>query len=82
MPGKFDKFKEIFSIASTVAKPFVPGGAGSVLDAVNSGLNKGGASNASATAIKELATRVDEYNGQQDAAIIALHERVKALESK
>lgn len=76
--SKFDKFKEIFAIASTVAKPFVPGGAGSGLDAVNNGLNKGGASNASSEAIRQLA----KDNDEQTQAILALHERVKALESK
>ena len=78
MPGKFDKFKEIFNIASTVAKPFVPGGANSVLDAVNNGLNKGNPSPASADAIKKLA----QDNDEQTQAILALHERVKALEAK
>ena len=77
MSDKFKKFKDIFGVASKIAKPFVPGGAGSILEKVNEGLNGGNSSNSSVTAIKELATRVDEYNDQQDQAIIALHERLK-----
>ena len=73
-----DKFREIFAIAAPIAKPFVPGAAGSVLDAINKGLNNGGASNASAEALRKLAADNDE----QTQAIIALHERVKALEAK
>lgn len=77
MPGKFDKFKSIFGTVAPIAKPFIPGAAGSILERVNAGLNGGNSSTSSATAIKELATRVDEYNEQQDQAIIALHERLK-----
>jgi hypothetical protein len=76
--SKFGKFKEILSIGSAVAKPFVPGSVGKVLDAVNGQLEKGGASAASSDAIKQLAADNDE----QTAAILALHERVKALEAK
>lgn len=76
--SKFGKFKDILAIGSEVAKPFVPGGVGKVLDAVNGHLNKGGASPASAESLKQIAADNDE----QTQAILALHERVKALEAK
>lgn len=72
------KFKDILAIGSAVAKPFVPGVAGSVLDAVNNHLSKGGASDASAAAAKAIAADNDE----QTRAILALHERVKVLEKR
>jgi hypothetical protein len=74
--GKLDKFKQIFAAAEPLAKPFVPGGVGNVLDVVNGALNKGAPSPASADAIKQLA--VD--NDQQTQAILALHARLKAAE--
>ncbi len=82
--SKFDKFKDIFAMVEPLAKPFVPGGVGSVLDKVNAGLNsasQGGTSDA----IKHLA----EDNDQQTQAILALtqvvadlKDRVAALEAK
>ena len=72
--SKFDKFRDILAIGSAVAKPFVPGGVSSVLDAVNGQLSKGGASTASADSIKQLATDNDE----QTKAILALHARNEA----
>lgn len=75
--SKFDKFKEIFKVGSAVSRPFVPGGVGSILDAVNKGLaDKDDPANAQA--ITDLARDNDE----QTQAILALHERVKALEAK
>jgi hypothetical protein len=78
--SKFGKFKEIFGIGSAIAKPFVPGAAGSILDAVTKGLDSTGnpASGKTADAIKQLAADNDE----QTQAILALHERIKILEAK
>lgn len=76
--SKLGKFKEILAIGSAVAKPFVPGQVGSVLDAVNGHLNQGGASAASSEAIKQIAA----HNDEQDTVILALHERLKILEAK
>lgn len=78
--SKFDKFKEILSIGSAVAKPFVPGAAGTALSAVTAAINAhpDKPSDASAAALKKLA----EDNDEQTAAILALHERVKVLEAK
>lgn len=78
--SKFGKFKDIFKVGSAIAKPFVPGAAGSILDAVTKGLESTGntASSTSADAIKQLAADNDE----QTQAILALHERIKILESK
>jgi hypothetical protein len=76
--SKFSKFKEILAIGSAVAKPFVPGQVGSVLDAVNGHLNKGGINGPLPDALKNLAADNDE----QTQAILALHERVKVLEAK
>lgn len=76
--SKFNKFKDILAIGSAVAKPFVPGGVGKVLDEVNDTLGSRRVSPASADAIKQLAADNDE----QTQAILALHERVKALEAR
>jgi hypothetical protein len=74
--SKFGKLKEILSIGSAVAKPFVPGAAGSILEQVSGALNKEHSTDA-AEAVSKLAAKVDEYNAEQDAAIVALHERLK-----
>lgn len=78
--SKFNKFKDILAIGSAVAKPFVPGGVGSVLDAVNKTLHTEGnpASGKIADSLKQLAADNDE----QTAAILTLHERLKAVEAK
>jgi len=83
--SKLSKFKDILGIATAVAKPFVPGAAGSVLEAVNGHLNKGGLSGELPEAIK----RLGEDNDEQTQAILALHERnedqerrLKAIEAK
>jgi len=76
--SKFGKFKDIFKIGSGVAKVFVPGGVGKVLDVVNQGLDNDDASIANADALKALAADNDE----QTQAILALHERLKILEAK
>lgn len=81
------KFKDIFKIGAAVAKPFVPGAAGSVLDAVTKGLDTQGnpASGKTVEVIKQIAADNDE----QTRAILALHERnedqerrIKALEKR
>ena len=74
--SKFGKFKDVFNTVSPFVTPFVPGSVGSILDKVSGGLN--GSSPASADAIKQIAADNDE----QTQAILALHERVKALEAK
>lgn len=73
--SKFDKFKQILSVGSVVAKPFLPGAAGSILEQVNGMVNDPHKS--TDDAVKALAEKVDEYNNQQDQAILALHERLK-----
>lgn len=75
--SKFNRFKEILAIGSAVAKPFVPGGVNSVLDAVNKGIaDKSDPKNESV--LKTLA----EVNDQQSEAILRLHERLKKLEGR
>lgn len=71
--SKLGKFKEIFAIGSAAAaKPFVPGAAGSVLDAVTKGIaDKGDPKNEQV--LKDMAA----HNDEQDRAILALHERLK-----
>jgi hypothetical protein len=76
--SKFSKFKEILAIGSAVAKPFVPGQVGSVLDAVNGHLHKGGIAGPLPDALKKIAADNDE----QTEAILALHARLKAVETK
>lgn len=78
--SKFGKFKEIIAAAAPIAKPFVPGAAGSVLDIVTKTIaeHQSPPSGASAEAFAKLSAIVDE----QTAAILALHERVKVLEAK
>lgn len=73
--GKFDKFKKILDVSSVIAKPFLPGVAGSMLDQVNNVVNN--PHQTSDDAVKTLAKEVDEYNHEQDLAILALHERLK-----
>lgn len=69
------KLKDILKIGTAVSRPFVPGAAGSVLDAVNASIqDKGDVANEGA--LKALAARVDE----QEHAILVLHERLKKLE--
>lgn len=80
--SKFDKFREILDIAGPMAKPFLPGGAGTVLDAVTKGLDSHASppSGASSDAIKQLAKRLDDDDArlnEQEQAILALHERLK-----
>lgn len=71
------KFSKIFKIGAGIAKPFVPGIAGSALDVVsNSIADHGDPKNEGA--LKALAADNDE----QTAAILALHERVEALENR
>lgn len=79
--SKFSKFKEIFSVVAPIAKPFVPGAAGTVLDAVTKGMAanpQSPPSPASADAIKQLAADNDE----QTQAILVLHDRIKVLEKR
>lgn len=75
--SKFDSILKAVKIGSGVAKVFVPGAAGSVLDAVNKGLD-----NASDPATAELLKTIAKDNDEQTQAILALHERVKKLEGK
>ncbi len=75
--SKFENVLKAVKIGSGVAKVFVPGAAGSVLDAVNKGLEK-----ADDPATAELLKTIAKDNDEQTQAILALHERVKKLESK
>lgn len=84
--GKFDfnKFRDILKIGTGIGKQFAPGAVGSILDVVNKGLNDKN-DPANEEAIKALAVDNDSQNEQinsMTAAILALHERIKKLESK
>lgn len=71
------KLGDIFKIGAGVAKPFIPGVGGSILDAVTKSLNdKDDPENREA--LITLAHRCDEL----EAAVLVLHERVKKLEKK
>ena len=78
--SKLDKLKEILAVAGPLAKPFLPGAAGSILDVVTKGLEAHGdpASGASTDAIKQLAA----VNDTQTQAILILNDRIAALEAK
>lgn len=83
--SKLGKFKMIVGVATGLAKPFVPGAAGTLLDVVNGTLNGGTSSPTSATALTQIAADNDE----QTEAILAMHARqedfdarLKALEGK
>jgi hypothetical protein len=78
--GKFDKFKDILAIGTALGKPFIPGAAGTALDAVNQALHGGQdkPSAASSDAIKQLAADNDE----QTKAILSMFEYVKKLEAR
>ncbi len=71
------KFSDIFKIGSAIGKQFLPPAGGTILDVVNEQLEKNAPSNA-ADAVVALA----KNDHDQDVAILALHERLKALESK
>jgi hypothetical protein len=80
--GKLDKFKKALEIGTGVAKVFVPGAAGSVLDAVNKSLNNEN-DPANADAIKALG----KDNAEQDEVLrlltnelVTLRKRVEKLE--
>lgn len=82
--SKFDSILKAVKIGSGVAKVFVPGAVGKVLDEVNKGLEDKN-DPANEAAIKALANKVVELeadNNEQTQAILALHERVKRLENK
>lgn len=73
----FGKFAKIFKTASGMAKPFVPGAAGSVLDIVNKSIaNPHDEHNIEG--LQALAEHVEEM-GQ---AILILNDRLEALENK
>ncbi len=73
--SKFDSILKAVKIGSGVAKVFVPGAVGKVLDEVNKNLES---DPTNTKAIEALA----KDNDDQTAAIMALHERVKRLENK
>ncbi len=83
--SKFDKFKDIFNMVEPLAKPFVPGVAGSILDKVNAGLNNGGVNGPLPDSIKHIA---DETDQTQQALLALTHvvadqnERLAKLEAK
>lgn len=73
--SKFDSILKAVKIGSGVAKVFVPGAVGKVLDEVNKNLES---DPTNTKAIEALA----KDNDDQTAALLALHERVKRLEAK
>jgi hypothetical protein len=79
MSNKKSKFREILKIGSAVAKPFVPGSVGSILDAVNGHLDP---KTGKGTDVEKALQTLAEDNDAQSEAILALHERVKKLEAK
>jgi hypothetical protein len=75
--SNLDKLKQIITFGSAVAKPFVPGTVGSILDAVNKGIaDKSDPQN------EAVLKTLGEVNDQQTEAILRMHERLKALEAK
>lgn len=72
-----NKFKDIFKIGAAVAKPFVPGAAGSILEAVTKSLDDTDDVQ-NVGALKALAERVDEC----EHAILVLHKRLEKVEGK
>jgi len=71
------KFKDIFKVASGIAKPFVPGIGGSILDVVNSSIeNHNDPGNSEG--LKALA----ENDHEQDQAILAIHARQNDLDAR
>lgn len=72
-----NKFEKILKIGSTVARPFIPGGVGTILDVVTANIeDKSDLTNNEG--LKTVAGNVDDLA----QAILALHERVKVLEAK
>lgn len=67
----------IVKIGTGIGKVFVPGAVGSVLDAVNKSI-----ANDEDPANEEALKTLGSVNDEQTQAILALHERVKALEAK
>ncbi len=78
--SKLDKLMKIAGIGAAIAKPLAPGAVGEVLDAVTKGMaaHTEDPSAPSAEAIRTLA----DINDKQTAAILALNERIEALEAK
>lgn len=70
--NKIDKIKTILNIGTAVAKPFVPGAAGSILDAVTKSINDANDPQ-NVEGLKALAHRVDEL----EAAVLAIAEKIK-----
>jgi hypothetical protein len=68
--SKFDKIKQILKIATPIAGAFIPGAAGSILDAVTKSINDDGDPQ-NVEGLKALAKRVDEL----EAAVLILAER-------
>jgi hypothetical protein len=78
--SKLDKIKDILAIGNAVAKPFLPGAAGSVLDAVTQVL--GGhhqePSKPSAEAIQQLAA----VNDAQNKAILLMTDHIREQDAR
>lgn len=71
------KLRDLLKIGTGVGKVFLPGAAGSVLDAVNKNISDT-SDPANEAALRKLA----ETNDEQTAAILALHARLEKLESR
>ncbi len=76
--------KEIIGISSAVAKPFVPGGIGQILDGVNKVIEDK-KDPANLNALRDMATKLDAQEHKQaelEQAVIVLHQRLQKLENK
>jgi hypothetical protein len=75
--GKLTDILKVVKVGLPVAKVFVPGGVGQVLDVVNKSI-----ADDSDPANEEALRTLAKVNDEQTEAILALHARVKKLEGK
>lgn len=78
--SKFDSILKAVKIGGGIGKVFLPGAAGSVLSVVTDAIDQH--SDKPSEASKDALTALARDNDEQTAALLALHERVKALEAK
>lgn len=71
------KFARILKMGSGIAKPFIPGGASSILDIVNQSIDDKG-DEGNTKGLKALAEEVEEMS----QAILVLNSRLERLENE